>query len=149
MSDINVAAITGRLTKDPELRALTDGTSACSFTVACNRPKKRDEENAEADFIQCVAWRQSADYLCRYGHQGDRVNLSGRIRTRSFDNRDGQRVYVTEIQVDNLALIPKGDRAETHPTYRNQYTGESVKRSDFQAQDLSGQPDPNGDDLPF
>lgn len=147
MADINVAAITGRLTRDPELRALTDGTTTCSFTVACNRPKKRDAEDSEADFIQCVAWRQTADYLTKYGRQGDKVELSGRIRTRSYDSRDGQRVYVTEIQVDNLTLAPKGERSET--TYRTPHMGESVKRSEFQPQDMSGLPGIDGDELPF
>lgn len=113
MADINTAAITGRLTKDPELRVTASGKQVCSFTVACNRKKKKGEDEAQADFISCVTWDQSADYLSKYGHKGDRVQLDGRIQTRHYEDKDGKTVWVTEIQTNNVSLIPKSGQDST------------------------------------
>lgn len=136
MADINTATISGRLTKDPELRALPDGTHTCSFTVACNRAKRKDEEESVADFIMCVVWRQQADFLTTYGHKGDVVGVTGKIRNRSYVNRDGNTVYITEIQADNVTLMPKNkSQASTNYT-------ESTKIKDIEL------PEPE-DDLPF
>lgn len=110
MADINRAVITGRLTKDPELRMTTTGKQVCSFTVACNRKKRKGEDEAQADFISCVAWDQSADYLNKYGHKGDLVQLEGQIQTRHYDDKDGKTVWVTEIKTDMVNLVPKGNR---------------------------------------
>lgn len=150
MADINTIALSGRLTKDPELRETTSGKQVCSFTVACNRIKRRDQEEAEADFIQCVAWEQSADYLSRYGHKGDRILLSGKIQTRHYDGSDGRTVWVTEIVAGQVNLIPKGtDQEPAKPKYDGgpRY-GNSLRREDV---DTSAEsiPELSGDDLPF
>ena len=96
---MNCAELVGRLTKDPELRKTISGLSMCSFTVACDRHKKKDENSDQqtADFIQCVAWRQSADYLCKYGEKGSRVSVIGSIQTGHYDKQVGTRVYTTSI----------------------------------------------------
>lgn len=154
---INRVVLLGRLTKDPELRTTQNGISTCTFTVAVDRIKKD-----EADFPQCVAWRQQADYLTRYGHKGDMVGVDGRIQTRTYD-KDGRTVYVTEIVVDSLQLV--GSRKDTTETtndywqpepkksepvgnqiqfdYGTRQRSDTIKFGEMETQDLSS------DDLPF
>lgn len=154
MADINTAAVTGRLTKDPELRVTASGKQVCSFTVACNRMKRKGEDEAQADFISCVTWDQSADYLSRYGHKGDRVQLDGRIQTRHYEDKDGKTVWVTEIQTKNVSLIPKNaqDNAWTEPSWdapqQNSVTGipKGMATDSLKPKDVQIQPE---DDLPF
>ena len=88
---INNVVLVGRLTKDIELRKTQSGLSVASFTVACDRRLSQEQKNnneQSADFISCVAWRGSADFLGNYAHKGDTVGVEGRIQTRSYD-RDG------------------------------------------------------------
>lgn len=114
---MNSVSLTGRLTKDPELKKTQSGLSNCTFTLAVDRNTKRsDQSNAQtADFIQCVAWRQSADYLCNYGHKGDKVGIEGKIQTRNYDDKYGQKKYVTEVIANHLELLssrPKGNTGQ-------------------------------------
>ena len=153
MADINTAAITGRLTKDPELRVTASGKQVCSFTVACNRKKKKGEDEAQADFISCVTWDQSADYVSRYGHKGDRVQLDGRIQTRHYEDKDGKTVWVTEIQTNNVSLIPKSGRepdpaGDTWDAPQASMTGipKGMATDHIKPGEIQIQPD---DDLPF
>lgn len=96
---MNSATITGRLTKDVEVRKTTSGLSVAQFAVAVDNGKDKP-----ADFINCVAWRQSAEFLGQYAGKGDMVGVSGRITTRNYE-RDGQRVYVTEITADRVEIL--------------------------------------------
>ena len=93
---INRVVLTGRLTRDLELRRTQSGTSVVSFTLAVDRNFRR-EGQPEADFINCVAWRQSADFLGQYARKGALVGVEGRIQTRSYDRQDGTKQYVTEV----------------------------------------------------
>lgn len=106
---MNRVEITGRLTKDIEVRKTPNGVSTTTFTVAVDR---RNKEQQTADFISVVAWRQSADYLASYGRKGDWVEISGRIQTRNYES-DGRRVYVTEIVADEVHLVT--NRKESTP----------------------------------
>lgn len=104
-NSINSAVLVGRITKEPELRKTQTGKSVCSFVIACDRPKTKDGESA-ADFIACVAWNQSADYLCAYAHIGDLIGITGSIQTRSYDDQtSGQRKYVTEVLANRLTIL--------------------------------------------
>ena len=106
---INSVCLLGRLTKDPEKRVTQSGLSTCSFTLAVDRRHKKDSDQEQtADFIQCVAWRQSADYICNYGHKGDQVGVIGRIQTRNYDDKDGRKIYVTEVVCDSVQLQSNG-----------------------------------------
>lgn len=98
---MNRVEITGRLTKDIECRKTPNGVSTTTFTVAVDR---RSKEQQSADFINVVAWRQSADYLASYGRKGDWVEVSGRIQTRNYES-DGRKVYVTEVVSDEVHLV--------------------------------------------
>ena len=104
---INSVVLVGRLTKDIELRKTQSGLSVASFTVACDRRLSQEQRNnneQSADFINCVAWRGSADFLGKYAHKGDTVGVEGKIQTRNYD-RDGQRVYVTDSTISTTSII--------------------------------------------
>ncbi|MBW9212659.1 MULTISPECIES: single-stranded DNA-binding protein [Terrabacteria group] len=110
---INRVVLVGRLTKDVEVRKTQSGISSARFTVACDRRVSRDANPNQptADFIGCVAWRQSADFLGQYAHKGNVVAVDGHIQTGSYE-RDGQRIYTTDVVVDSVRLI-REQRAET------------------------------------
>lgn len=99
----------GRLTRDPELRKTQNGTSVCSFTLAVNRRQNQDGTQ-DADFINCVAWNKLADNIQLYQKKGNQLGIEGRINTRSYDNQQGQKVYVTEVVAENVQfLTPRND----------------------------------------
>lgn len=103
MININNVVLVGRLTKDPEIRKTSSGISVMACTVAVNRRGKKDE----ADFIQVVVWKQGAEYLNSYAHKGDLVSVEGSIRTRKYEDRNGKTVWVTEVNANNVSLMPK------------------------------------------
>ena len=98
--NINKVILMGRLTADPELKKTGDGFSVIRFTVAVNRPKQKDKEQA-ADFISCVAFRQTADFIAKYFRKGRAIIVFGTIRT-GFYEKDGQKVYTTDVIVDEV-----------------------------------------------
>ncbi len=102
---MNKAILVGRLTRDPELRTTQTGVSVCSFTIAVNRRFKNAEGGYDADFISCVAWRQQAEFMAKYFAKGRMVGVVGSIQTRNYDNKDGQKVYVTEVAVDEVHFV--------------------------------------------
>ena len=109
MQDINRVVLIGRLTRDPELRKTQSGMSVCSFTLAVNRRQNQDGTQ-EADFINCVAWNKLADNIQLYQKKGNQLGVEGRINTRSYDNQQGQKVYVTEVVAENAQfLTPRND----------------------------------------
>lgn len=101
---LNRVILIGNLTKDPELRYTTNGVAVCTFTLAVNRPK-RGEGDQETDFINIVAWRQLADLCANYLRKGKKAAVDGRLQTRSYDNKEGKKVYVTEILADNVQFL--------------------------------------------
>ena len=104
MQDINRVVLIGRLTRDPELRKTQSGTSVCSFTLAVNRRQNQDGTQ-DADFINCVAWNKLADNIQLYQKKGNQLGIEGRINTRSYDNQQGQKVYVTEVIAENVQFL--------------------------------------------
>ena len=102
---INRVVLAGRTTRDLELRNTKSGTSVCSFTLAVERNFKSKNGDREADFISCIAWKKTAEVMSQYVKKGSVIGVDGRIQTRSYDNRDGQRVYVTEVVVDNFSFL--------------------------------------------
>ena len=102
---INNVVLVGRLTKDPDLRYTSNGTGVATFTLAVNRNFTNQSGEREADFINCVIWRKPAETLANYARKGTLLGVTGRIQTRSYDNQQGQRVYVTEIVADNFQIL--------------------------------------------
>ncbi|MCT6902069.1 MAG: single-stranded DNA-binding protein [Lactobacillus sp.] len=102
---INRVVLVGRLTRDPELRTTGSGISVATFTLAVDRQYTNAQGERGADFISCVIWRKAAENFCNFTSKGSLVGIDGRIQTRNYDNKDGQRVYVTEVIVDNFSLL--------------------------------------------
>lgn len=152
---INRAVIIGRLTREIELRKTQTGLSVASFTVAVNRPKRKDQVEGEADFINCVAWRGTADYLNDYSQKGTLVGIEGKIQTRNYQNDYGATVYVTEILVDTANILSGGrDKRQENQVNNNLY---SQHQNQFQTQETQDfeqfgdglTVDLSSDDLPF
>lgn len=150
---INNVVLVGRLTKDVEVKKTQSGLSVASFTVACDRRLSQEQRNnneQSADFISCVAWRGSADFLGQYSHKGDTVGIEGRIQTRNYD-RDGQRVYVTEIVANSVSILhstqPRQAQAQTQPQQQTQNTA-ATQANDPMEDYLNGY-EINSDELPF
>ena len=101
---MNKVQLIGRLTRDPELRTTGNGVSVCSFTIAVNRRFRNADGEYEADFINCVAWRQSAELLAKFFTKGRMVGIVGSIQTRNFE-KDGQKVYITEVSVEEVHFV--------------------------------------------
>lgn len=101
---INRVVITGRLSRDPELRKTQSGLSVCSFQLAVDRPKLKGQDEAATDWISCQAWRQAADYICNYAKKGALLAVDGRLQTRSYDNASGQKVHVTEVVCERVEI---------------------------------------------
>lgn len=149
---INSVVLVGRLTKDIELRKTQSGLSVASFTVACDRRLSQEQRNnneQSADFISCVAWRGSADFLGKYARKGDTVGVEGKIQTRNYD-RDGQRVYVVEVLANSVNLLHSKQTVQSQPqaSYEPQSTQapKPQQMSDF---DYLPNVEVSSDDLPF
>ncbi len=102
---MNKAILIGRLTRDPELRATTSGRSVCQFSIAVNRTFTNANGEREADFINCVVWDKQAENLAKYQKKGNQIAVDGRIQTRNYDDKDGKRVYVTEVLVNSVSFL--------------------------------------------
>ncbi len=98
---INKAIIMGRLTRDPELRHTGSGTPVCSFTVAVDNGYG---ENRQADFINCVAWNKTAEFVSKYFTKGRMIIVIGRIATRTWEGQDGKKNYVTEVVANEVSF---------------------------------------------
>ena len=155
MININHVTLVGRLVRDVELRKTNSNTSVCSFTVAVDRRFKSQQGGQDADFISCIAWRQSAEFLAKYASKGAIISIEGRIQTRSYDNASGQKVYVTEVVADSVQLISsRNNSGVSEPAMNNQTFTPSADAgfgSDSMDDDFSNTPslDISSDDLPF
>lgn len=115
---MNSISLVGRLTRDPELRRTGEGTAVCSYSLAVKRPRVSDK----TDFIDCVTWRQGAEYLCQYGHKGDVVAVSGSLQGREWTDKNGNKREVKEVVTDSVELL--GSRKKDNPTNgQSGYTG--------------------------
>lgn len=155
---MNNANLVGRLTRPVDLRYTQTGIAYGSFTLAVTRKYKNKDGEREADFINCVIWKKGAELLANYTQKGSLIGVSGPIQTRSYDNQQGQRVYVTEVLVENFDFLEsqKNDadgfsnagNINTQNFNKNQNLGGNFENNDpftangetFEVQD---------DDLPF
>jgi single-strand DNA-binding protein len=110
---INRVVLVGRLTKDPELRYTPSGVAVATFTLAVNRQFTNAQGERDADFINIVAWRQLAELCANYLKKGSQAGLEGRLQSRSYDNKEGKKVFVTEVVADNVQFLSTaGERKE-------------------------------------
>lgn len=99
---LNKVVIMGRFTKDPELRSTGTSTSVTSFSVACDRDFKGQNGEREADFINCVAWKGTAEFISQYFKKGSMAVIEGRLQTRPYDDSEGKKRTATEVIVNNI-----------------------------------------------
>lgn len=144
---INRVVLVGRLTKDPDLRYTPSGIAVANFNIAVNRPFSNQQGEREADFINCVVWRQPAENLAKYISKGNLIGVDGRIQTRTYDDNDGKRVFVTEVVADSVQFLePKG----SNQTQINNTRGNNQGLSTASPNDAMGEPiDISDDNLPF
>jgi single-strand DNA-binding protein len=117
---INNVTLVGRLTRDPELRYTPSNIAITTFNLAVNRNFKNQAGDREADFINCMIWRQQAENLASWAKKGALIGITGRIQTRSYDNQQGQRVYVTEVLSDTFQLLEKRDNTANQSNIEDQ-----------------------------
>ncbi|HEM5058275.1 TPA: single-stranded DNA-binding protein [Streptococcus suis] len=136
---INNVVLVGRLTRDVELRYTPSNQAVATFSLAVNRNFKNAAGDREADFVNCVMWRQQAENLANWTKKGHLIGITGRIQTRSYDNQQGQRVYVTEVVAESFQVLEKRDNAANHSSMDEQMPP-----------NFAGQPmDISDDGLPF
>lgn len=141
---LNNISLVGRLTKDVELRYTPSNVAVATFTLAVNRTFKNENGEREADFINCVMWRHQAENLANWAKKGALIGITGRIQTRSYDNQQGQRVYVTEVVAETFQLLESRNS-------QGQSQGQQ-RQAQQEAPDFSRQGAPmdiSDDDLPF
>ena len=130
---MNKVFLIGRLTRDPELRYTGSNTAVATFSIAVNRNFANAQGEREADFINIVVWRKQAENVKNYLSQGSQVAIDGRIQTRSYDDQNGQKRYVTEVVADNVEFL--GSK------------GSSTKNSEPTPYDFGDAPEPKGTDV--
>ena len=136
---INNVVLIGRLTRDVELRYTPNNVAVGAFTLAVNRNFKNAAGDREADFVNCVIWNKQAENLANWTKKGHLIGITGRIQTRSYDNQQGQRVYVTEVVAESFQVLEKRDNTANYSSMDEQMppgvSGQSMDITD--------------DDLPF
>lgn len=146
---INRTVLVGRLTRDPELKYTNSGRAVASFNIAVNRQFTNSQGEREADFINCVIWNKTAENFCNFIRKGSLVGIDGRIQTRSYENQQGTRIFVTEVVAENFSLLEsKNSNQNNGQNYQNQQNGQSSP-SRNPNDSFSSAPQINDDDLPF
>jgi len=143
---MNNVILLGRLVRDPEIHYSTgeNANASCRFTLAVQRNYKNSEGNYDADFPSCVAFRQTAEFINKFFHKGDMICVRGRVQTGSYTNKDGIKVYTTDINVETAEFVGgknsgSGEVASTQPTNK------TAKRND----DFMNIPEGSGEQLPW
>lgn len=129
---INSVVLVGRLTKDAELRYTPSNVAVATFTLAVNRPFKNEAGEREADFINCVIWRQSAENLANWVKKGSLIGITGTIQTRNYENQQGQRVYVTEVIASNFQLLESRNSQQNNQNNYQQQQNYGNQGGNFQ-----------------
>lgn len=117
---MNKVELIGRLTKEPEIRLTPNQVQFCGFTLAVDRRFKDANGQRQADFINCLAWKQTAVFIQKYFHKGNRIGIVGSIQTRSYEDQNGQKKFITEVIVDEVYFVESQNNAQsTQPTQAN------------------------------
>ena len=117
---INNVTLVGRLTRDPELKYTPSNIAITTFNLAVNRNFKGANGERETDFINCMIWRKQAELFAEWCKKGNLVGITGRIQTRSYDNQQGQRVYVTEVVAETFQSLEKRDNSANQSNIEEQ-----------------------------
>lgn len=126
---LNVVAIMGRLVADPELRTTQTGNNVCSFRIACERNFAPQGQERQADFIDIVAWRQSADFVCKYFQKGSLIAVDGSLQSRQYQDKNGSNRTAVEVVAEHISFAgAKRQEQATVPSYEQQ-TASHVKQA--------------------
>lgn len=170
MKMINNVVLVGRLTKDIELKYTAGGIAYASYTVAVNRPFSNKNGDNEADFVNCISWRATAENMAKYVGKGSLIGVEGRIETSSFEGNDGQRVFMTRVVTNRVQFLESKNSRQQNNNQPN-FGGQPSNQPKFNAQQqnnfnnyqkayqennpqevadpFSSTPDVNDSDLPF
>lgn len=143
---INNVTLVGRLTKPLDLRYTSNGKAVANFTLAVNRQFTGPNGEREADFVNCVIWNKAAENLANFTKKGSLIGVEGRIQTRTYENNQQQRVYVTEIVAGSFSLLESKSKTEERKDNSQQYES-TPQRDPFEGH--GGSVDIHDDDLPF
>lgn len=162
---INKAVLVGRLVRDPEYRTTPSGVQVATFTLAVNRTFTNQQGEREADYINCVVFRKTAENVNQYLSKGKLAGVDGRLQSRSYDNKEGQKVFVTEVVCDSVQFLEPKDSKNGSNSYQNgtsyqkgnNYTqnnqnvqqGQNKAKYDQQNNPFNNGSNFNDDDLPF
>ena len=154
---MNKVFLIGRLTRDPELRYTSSNLPVASFTVAVNRTFTNQSGEREADFINVVVWRKQAENIKNYLKQGSQIAIDGRIQTRSYDDADGKKRYVTEVVADNVQFLDSKSSSKNGDDMSSEVTPSSFADDSQPTTDVKSDPfadfgssiEINDDELPF
>lgn len=153
---INKAILVGRLTADPELKQTPSGISVTRFSVACDRPYSSNGER-KADFINCIAWRQNAEFISKYFRKGNAIGIDGSIQTDNYTDKNGNKRYTTEVLVDRASFVESKSAAAQSVGGGSGYQSAPASKQEPAQQEVSYQSGSfddfqdleNDDDLPF
>lgn len=140
---MNKVFLIGRLTRDPELRYTGNNTAVATFSIAVNRTFQNQQGEREADFINIVVWRKQAENVKNYLTQGSQVAIDGRIQTRSYDDNNGQKRYVTEVVADNVEFL--GSKSSSNSS--NNISNPAGSKAEPTPYDFGDAPEPKGTDI--
>jgi single-strand DNA-binding protein len=149
---MNRVILVGRLTADPVLRYTPTGVAVSSFTLAVNRNFTNANGEREADFINSVVWRKPAENVANYLKKGSLAGIDGRLQTRSYEDNEGKRIYVTEVVAESVQFLePKSgnNQGDTNTPNSNQNASSGQRRTDNDPFTGGGQINIQDDDLPF
>ncbi|MGN0476715.1 MAG: single-stranded DNA-binding protein [Ruminococcus sp.] len=156
---LNRVILMGRLTSDIELKTTPSGNNVCSFSIAVERNYAKKGEERKTDFINCVAWRNYADFISRYFHKGSLIAIEGELQTRTYQAKDGTNRHITEVMVSGISFtgerrdnsnsgnsnsgyLPPQQNPQQNPQQMSQQTPTAPSTDDFLEMPLD-------DDLPF
>ena len=142
MASFNKVILIGNMTADPELKQTQGGLSVASFSIAVNRRFKAEGQQ-ECDFITIVAWRQTAEFVCRYFKKGQPILVCGQLQTRNWTDRNGEKRYATEVVADEVSFVEKRESEES-PKPTQPYMPPAYSAAPAQFEEI-----PNDGDLPF
>lgn len=153
---MNSVCLVGRMTRDAELKYTASNIAVATFSLAVNRNFKDANGERETDFINCVIWRQQAENLANWAKKGALIGITGRIQTRSYENQQGQRVYVTEVVAENFQMLESRAAREGGNANQGNTIGQQAPQPQNQnfgqgnyAYGNSTPMDITSDDLPF
>lgn len=142
---LNSVVLVGRLTRDAELRYTPQNQAVATFSLAVNRGFKNQNGEREADFVNCVIWRQQAENLANWAKKGDLIGITGRIQTRNYENQQGQRVYVTEVVAEKFQLLEFSKQNNQNQTQNYNQQPNFGRNEPMESNPM----DISDDDLPF